>query len=316
MDSSSEEFLERAISAMLAGIEIYNKPGFPYRAESFAILAINGWELLLKAKWLYDNQNQMESLYVTEKDGSIKKSRSNAPFTHGLDYLAKKFVADKVLNSLAWNNIQLLLEIRDSSIHFYNKSSIRTTIYGISAACVKNFATAVRNWFNKDLSEYDISLMPLAFIDIPQNADGIILSSSEHNFLSFLETIGNSEYDSESPYAVIVNVDVKFTKSNDADSLDVRITTDPSALSVRLTEEQIREKYPWDYNELTQRCRNRYQDFKVNKEYHTIRKAYEGDQKFAITRFLDPGNPRSAKKPFFNPNILRELDKHYSQKPQ
>lgn len=316
MDSSSEELLERAISAMLAGIEIYNKPGFPYRAESFAILAINGWELLLKAKWLYDNQNQMESLYVTEKDGSIKKTRSNAARTHGLDYIAKKFVADKVLNSLAWDNIQLLLEIRDSSIHFYNKSSIRTSIYGISAACVKNFATAVRNWFNKDLSEYDISLMPLAFIDIPQNADGIVLSPSEHNFLSFLESIGNSEYDSESPYAVIVNVDVKFTKSNDADSLDVRITTDPSALSVRLTEEQIREKYPWDYNELTQRCRNRYQDFKVNKEYHTIRKAYEGDQKFAITRFLDPGNPRSPKKPFFNPNILRELDKHYSRKPQ
>ena len=316
MNAGHEELLDRAISAMVAGIEIYNKPGFPYRTESFAILAINGWELLFKAKWLCENQNQMESLYVTEKDGSIKKTRSNAPRTLGLDYIAKKFIADKVLNSLAWNNIQLLLEIRDSSIHFYNKSSIRTTIYGISAACVKNFATAVRNWFNKDLSEYDISLMPLAFIDIPQNADGIILSSSEHNFLSFLESIGNSEYDSESPYAVIVNVDVKFTKSNDADSLDVRITTDPSALSVRLTEEQIREKYPWDYNELTQRCRNRYQDFKVNKEYHTIRKAYEGDQKFAITRFLDPGNPRSAKKPFFNPNILRELDKHYSQKPQ
>ena len=316
MNAVHEELLNRAISAMVAGIEIYNKPGFPYRAESFAILAINGWELLLKAKWLCENQNQMESLYVTENDGSIKKTRSNAPRTLGLDYIAKKFIADKVLNSLAWDNIQLLLEIRDSSIHFYNKSSIRTTIYGISAACVKNFATAVRNWFNKDLSEYDISLMPLAFIDIPQNADGIILSSSEHNFLSFLESIGNSEYDSESPYAVIVNVDVKFTKSNDADSLDVRITTDPSALSVRLTEEQIREKYPWDFNELTQRCRNRYQDFKVNKEYHTIRKAYEGDQKFASTRFLDPGNARSSKKVFFNPNILRELDKHYSQKPQ
>ena len=311
-----EEFLDRAISAMVAGIEIYNKPGFAYRAESFSILAINGWELLLKAKWLHEHQNQMESLYVTEKDGNVKKTRSGEPFTHGLDYIAKKFVADKVLNPLAWKNIEVLLEIRDTSTHFYNKSSIRTSIYGIGAACVKNFTTAVHSWFNKDLSEYDISVMPLTFIDIPQNSDGIIPGSSEHNFLSFLESIGNSEYDSESPYAIIVNVNVKFTKSNNADSLDVRITTDPSAIPVRLTEEQIREKYPWDYKELTQRCRIRYQDFKATPKYHKIRKAYEGDQKFAITRFLDPSNAKSPKRIFFNPNIMREFDKHYSLKPQ
>jgi hypothetical protein len=50
MRSRSKELLERAISAMVGAIEIYNKPGFPYRTESFTILAINGWELLLKAK--------------------------------------------------------------------------------------------------------------------------------------------------------------------------------------------------------------------------------------------------------------------------
>ena len=39
-----------AIAATVGAIEIYNKPDFPYRSETFCILAINGWELLLKAK--------------------------------------------------------------------------------------------------------------------------------------------------------------------------------------------------------------------------------------------------------------------------
>ena len=64
MKSRSKELQDRAIAAMVAAIEIYNKPGFPYRTESFAILAINGWELLFKAKWLADNRNRANSLYA------------------------------------------------------------------------------------------------------------------------------------------------------------------------------------------------------------------------------------------------------------
>ena len=50
MKSRSKELLDRAIAATVAAIEIYNKPDFPYRSETFCILTINGWELLLRAK--------------------------------------------------------------------------------------------------------------------------------------------------------------------------------------------------------------------------------------------------------------------------
>lgn len=67
MKSRSQELLDRAVAAMVAAVEIYNKPSFPYRVESFAILAINGWELLLKAKWLADHHNSVRSLFVQER---------------------------------------------------------------------------------------------------------------------------------------------------------------------------------------------------------------------------------------------------------
>ena len=46
---------------MISAIEIYNKPDFKYREETFAILAINSWELLLKEKWLKENNNKVRS---------------------------------------------------------------------------------------------------------------------------------------------------------------------------------------------------------------------------------------------------------------
>jgi hypothetical protein len=36
--------------------------------------------------------------------------------------------------------------------------------------------------------------------------------------------------------------------------------------------------------------------------------------KFGIYRYLDPGNPKSSKKPFFDPNIVTEFDKHYTRR--
>ena len=38
MKSRSNELLERSLSAMISAIEIYNKPNFTYRGETFAIL--------------------------------------------------------------------------------------------------------------------------------------------------------------------------------------------------------------------------------------------------------------------------------------
>lgn len=66
MKSRYQRLVEKSISAMLSAIEIYSKPDFKYREETFSILAINSWELLLKAKWLKDNNNSIDYLYVKE----------------------------------------------------------------------------------------------------------------------------------------------------------------------------------------------------------------------------------------------------------
>lgn len=324
MKARFQELLDRAIAAMLAAIEVYNKPNFPYRAEAFAALAVNAWELLLKAKWLVEHHNVVSCLLVRQAPKSankparkprIKKSRSGSPITHSADYLAKKLVEKRLLDEAASKNLEAMIELRDCVVHFYNQSPLfAQRLQELGAASVKNFAAAVADWFQRDLAEFKFFLMPLSFVELPESTEAVVLNPHENNFLAFVDSLEPKASDPSSRYSVTVNVEVRFTKSKAKDALAVQVTDDPNAPAVRLTDEQIQEKYPWDYVKLTEECKKRYENFKVNRDYHARRKAFSGDKRYCHVRELDPGNPKSARKPFFNPNILKEFDKHFTRK--
>lgn len=319
MKARSRELLDRAIAAMVAAIDVYNKPDFRYRAESFTILALNAWELLLKAKWLARNRNRLSSLYVREGGGSkqprYKRTRSGNYFTYGIDYLAKKLAEQKILDEACRKNLEALAELRDTAVHFYHQSpELAERVQEIGMAAVKNFASAVQDWFNEDLSRFNFYLMPLSFVPPPPVTEAVELNKEEKNFLRYVKNLDSHDFDPNARYSVAINVEVRFVRSRSAAATPVRVTNDPNAPAVQLTEEQIREYYPWDYHELTAQCRTRYFGFKVNKQYHQLRRGLEGDRRFAHVRRLDPQNPKSPKKTFYNPAILNELDKHYQVK--
>jgi hypothetical protein len=182
----------------------------------------------------------------------------------------------------------------------------------IGMASLKNFVAAAKSWFGRDLSEFNFYLMPLSFVALPQEADALVLNHEEKKFLTFVRSLEATSADANSPFAVTVNIDIKFTRSKAADALGVQVTNNPNAPEVRLTEEQIRDLYPWDYTRLTEECRKRYASFKLDDNYHRLREDLLKDKRFGTIRFLDPGNPKSAKKPLFSPSILSQLDNHYT----
>jgi hypothetical protein len=61
-----QHLLEKSVHAALSAIEISNKPDFKYREDSFSILMVNAWELLLKARILQRNKNKIESIYIVD----------------------------------------------------------------------------------------------------------------------------------------------------------------------------------------------------------------------------------------------------------
>jgi len=318
--------LEKSIAAMLSAIEIYNKPDFKYREETFSVLCINSWELLLKAQVLHLSNNKLNCLYKTEfkilKSGkkattsTIKKNRSGNPLSINLfeayNIITREFglKIDKAVH----DNLLALTEIRDNSIHFINNDiNIAIKIQEIGTASLQNYLHLVNEWFGNVLAKYNFYLMPISFFRDFNQASGISLNTKEKNLLNYIRKV-EEKYDQKdvSNYNLTLRIDLKFQKVKSTTGLPVTISpNDPTATIVQLSEEDINDKYPWNYDVLTTRCSKRYSDFKINTKYHKLRKKFELDQIYAYQRLLDPSNPNSSKKTFYNSNILKEFDQHY-----
>ena len=310
---------------MLSAIEIYNKPDFKYREETFSVLCINAWELLLKAKLLNLASNKITALYAMEyrtlKTGvksTIKRpktNRSGNPLSINLfeayrviteDYGVK---LDRVIN----DNLVSLTEIRDNSIHFVNDDLLLSLkVQELGTASLQNYLHLVNDWFGDVLSGYNFYLMPLSFFRDFNDAPGVALNKNEKKVLEYLNK-SEAEYDEQDigDYNLTLRIDLKFQKVKSNAGVPVQITNDPNATTVRLLEEDISEKYPWDYTILTTRLTKRYSDFKVNSKYHQLRKDLELSKKFAHLRLLNPSNANGGKKTLYNPNIQKEFDKYY-----
>jgi len=318
MKARSKELLERALAAMVSAIEIYNKPNFAYRTESFAILAVNAWELLLKAKWLHDHKNTLSSLYVHHGPSGrrIKKTNAGNAMTHGLTYLANRLAELKSLDENVRRNLAALTELRDSSVHLYDQSpQFAERVQEIGAAAVKNFHSAAFDWFRQSLSKFNFYLMPLAFVRPHTQLRAVVLAPEEKRFDKFITDLESLDTDPDSRYSVTVNVELRFVKSVSKDAISVKLTNDPSAPAVRLTDEQLRARYPLEYSQLVKRCKERYADFKVDDKFHGLRKALKADPQFTHVRYLDPANPFSSKKLFHAIGLLDKFDAHYRRKP-
>jgi hypothetical protein len=172
-----------------------------------------------------------------------------------------------------------------------------------------------KNWIDLDLSGYSLYLMPIGFLPSPQSATGITLSKDEQNVVNYLAGLMKQGASSPvSDYHVSLEVNLSFRRTSAAAANAVTVTDDPNALKVTMSEEDIRQQYPWDYDDLTSHLDGRYIDFKVNDKYHKLRKSLASDPQYMKTRYLDPGNPKSSRKDFYSPNIVSQFDKVYTRK--
>lgn len=328
MKSRSRLMLEKSVAAMLSAIEIYNKPDFKYREETFSVLCINSWELLLKSKVLNLSSNKLASLYSMEfrvlQNGERSKvkrpkiNRSGNPMSINLFEAFRIITEDfgvKIEKAVS-DNIIALTEIRDNSIHFVNDDLLLSLkVQELGSASLQNYLHLVSTWFGDVLSGYNFYLMPLSFFRNFDEAPGVSLNTNEKKVLNYIKK-SEEAYDSTDDigdYNLTLRIDVKFQKVKSTSGLPVQITNDANATAVRFTEEDITDKYPWDYEILTTRLKKRYSNFSANSTYHQLRKELQTNPKFGHERLFNPSKPLGGKKVFFNPNIQKEFDKHYTR---
>jgi hypothetical protein len=320
------KLLDKAVAAITSAVEIYNKPGFRYRDETFALLALNAWELLLKARVVQVNGGKQRAIFVYEKRTTktgassikeyLKRGRSNNPLTIGIRAAAAKLdlhppsrIPDAVKN-----NLEVLIETRDCAAHFFSSSlALRRQLLEVGVAAVRNFVWFTRKWFSRDLSDELQILLPIGFVSA---GGGIVVSSAEEKrLLQCISELAAASKASETEEVHFqTGIEIQIKKSGTAETPAVKITNDPSATPIILVEENLAALYPWTYNELIKRCKARYLNFRANQTFQDHRKVIAKDAKLFKLRLLDPSNPKGIKKPFYSSNVLSYFDKHYTPK--
>jgi hypothetical protein len=326
--SKSQYLLEKSIHAALSAIEVYNKPDFKYREESFCILMVNAWEVLLKARILQENKNKIQSIYIEDsskqrKDGKphkktkYKTSRSGNFLTLDIINAIQVCKLDRRLSE----NLKLLVEIRDNAIHFYNESKVfEKKLLEIGTASLKSYVDCVNDWFDYDLSRYNFFLMPISFFHVHEiKSFSINKEEKQHkNLLQYIDSIEKAHpSDIKSKHNISLILETKFVRSQSLDGIPIRVdSNNPNAISVKIdSEERFGEMYPWSFKEdLVPKLKARYSNIKFDAQFRTLIRSLEKNKAFCGERFLDFKRKKGGQKKFYNPNIINEFDKHYTRK--
>ncbi len=294
-----KNLLDKSVAAALSSIEIYNKPDFKYREEVFVILLINAWELLLKAKILMDSKNP-NAIYVYE-GRYIKKNRAKTPYTVDIMGALKKLE----LNNILEENLDRLVDIRDTAIHFYNNDSTSYLVYSLGAASLRNFNKLVKEWFNLDFSKtYNFNILPLGFAynfktfttlaidNEPSVIKNIILDISERQ--------KNNQVENEGFYLVCeIKAEIVSAKRI-AEVKAPRIIVDKEAKDAAIAiieRKNVTDLYPYTWTDLRDKLKKEVPKFKQNDLNKIIKKHnLKGDEKYSAYNFRSQRQEREYKR--------------------
>lgn len=332
MTATIESLIENSKSAIISCIEIHNKPRFDYRYEICAILAINGWELILKA-YIAEFHKHVR---IINKDGTTK------PFDDCLSFVSTQL--GKNFRHIE-ENLKVLYEYRCNVIHFY-KEKIDIILFSILNKSILNYNWFLSNYFNIDLSEeLNLVLLPIGFKPICSPID-FLSKKSEYRGTSssiqqliesiMLSTISLNEEGIEdsilAEYTLklenetrIKNADIIVgITSNESESKislknvlggNVNITNDEGAKKISIEEETVfKTIYTLTYNDVKNRSREIFSDFIQNARFNQVMKIIKDNPNLYKRRYIDVNSKTGVGKDYYSQNIFDELSKYYKIK--
>ena len=107
-------------------------------------------------------------------------------------------------------------------------------------------------------------------------------------------------------------VDILFDRFLKKYYADIDVSNE--RMTINLTEEDIRKRFPLTYDEVRLQAKEKYSDFKQNKDFNKLMRKIKTNDKLYHERKLEPENPKSLKKPWYSSNIWQVLDEHYTRK--
>ena len=103
-----------AREALLAAVEIYNKPRAEYREQTVAFLLVNAWEVLIKARIIQRNKGKIEAIYRRKQNSRRYERNSDGEI---LTIEIRGTLNQSGLPEEVKSNIYGLIKVRNQATH-------------------------------------------------------------------------------------------------------------------------------------------------------------------------------------------------------
>ncbi len=221
---SYRKLLENSKQAMLAAIEIYNKPKFDYREEVFVILLVNAWELILlailskKKQRIFQPKEPNKDYQTLNFSDSINNTKDYFPAGMGYEVVVK--------------NLDSLRNYRNKAVHYYNTKETAHCVYVLAQAAIRNYRDLVKVVFEQDIvNQINLVLLPLSFNEQPdfieffKNVKPKNRSTFAQELFSILENFESEQLDTS---RFITQCKVKLESVKKIQSADFTVAVDNS----------------------------------------------------------------------------------------
>lgn len=317
--SITKLLLDASTAAIFAGIEIHNKPHIAYRYSTAVILVINAWELALKA-YVYK--------YIGKKRIYESKDGYTISFSKALK-LVRDDVNRKKKNKFAavYENLNCLNNYRCSNIHYF-EGELDPIIFMLLSKAVLNYDDFLKEFFQRDITREDnLIILPIG-MRLPFNPIDYLKQdyADTHNAFvnEVIQTIRTLNADDVKD-SIVVGFDLFTSNVKKIDNADiiatidsqngnvkltksVRVTTDPSAPVVRVSDDIV---LPYTYNEIRDKVKNNYPQIKFGPVFNEIMKDIKANDALCQTRYLDPNNKKSTQKHFYSEEAVEAIIARY-----
>ncbi len=234
-----------AREALLAAVEIYNKPKVDYREQTVAFLLVNAWEVLIKARIIQQNGGKIQSIYRRKRDSSRYEYRDGDIVTIEIrGALNRSGLPEEVKN-----NISGLIKIRNQATHLgILVPELKRTILEYSTASVQNFVKIYANWFQDSIeAPY---LLPLGFVG---SAPTVVTNypARQRELLEELSDLAKSQSSDNSGYSVVMQVKVELNRGISGGG-NIGLTNAPNVPKVSISDDEALKTFTAPYKELNQ----------------------------------------------------------------
>lgn len=266
---SHRRMAANSLSAMLAAIEIYNKPRMEYRDEVTVLLVVNAWELALKA-----------ALKKAGRTIFYKKKRGEPYRTLAAEDALKQVVIHKLFPSSVDGkalevNVSALIKYRNRATHLY-AANLGEMVYPFLQTSVLNFRDFMLDHFHKDLADsITWQLLPLGakapsepvqFMKAGPSATAV---AEVQDFIDDLrKIIDQAEADGVDMQRVAAMYDVHMRSTKAVSSADLVVSVSSEGERVIVKKTDPNQSHPYNTTELLTRVNAKREGRRLNSYDH------------------------------------------------